>query len=103
LANENEGTKKKLVKGRHASAIKRARQTIKRNARNSARRSRVATFEKKVVVALKSKNLSEAKKSLVVLMKEMDKAAQKGVIHFKRAARRIGRLSKAIVQAELSK
>ena len=102
MSNEKDA-KKKLVKGRHLSAIKRARQSVKRAARNSAIKSRVRTYEKKVITAIQTKDLSSAKKGLISLMSEMDKAAQKGAIHYKRSARRIGRLSKAIVQAELGK
>ncbi len=95
MANENSG-KKKLVKGRHMSAIKRQRQNVKRNARNSARKSAVRTAEKSVLSAIKDGDAKAAQTALVSYMSDIDKAAQKGVIHFKRAARRVSRLSTQI-------
>lgn len=93
---KKEKTKKKLVKGRHASAIKRARQNVKRKARNTSTVSRVTTFEKKVAAAITGKDIKAAQEALVGFMSEVDRAAQKGVVHFKRAARRVSRLSKQI-------
>ena len=95
MANEN-SAKKKLVKGRHMSAIKRQRQSIKRNERNSARKSSVRTSEKKVITAIQAGKADEAKSSLVAFMSAMDTAAQKGVYHVNRAARRVSRLSKQV-------
>lgn len=88
--------KKKLVKGRHASAIKRARQALRRQSRNVTWQSRVKTFEKKVVAAIQKKDAKLAKDALVEFMSNMDKAAQKGAVQVKRAARRISSLSKQI-------
>lgn len=90
----NEAGKKKSA--RHASAVKRARQTIKRTARNSSIKSSVQTFEKKVLIAIKSGKADDAKTALKAFMSTMDKAAQKGVVHLKRASRRVGRLSKQV-------
>lgn len=95
MANDTQaGAKKKGA--RHLSALKRARQALKRKARNSATKSRVKTFEKHVLKAIQTKNVDEAKKALQVFMSEADRAAQKGIVHFKRAARRISRLSKQV-------
>ncbi len=88
--------KKKLVKGRHLSAIKRARQNLRRQARNVTWQSRAKTFEKKVVAAIQKKDAKLAKDALVEFMSQIDKAAQKGAVHVKRAARRIGRLSRQV-------
>jgi small subunit ribosomal protein S20 len=100
LANDKEtadkGKKKKLVKGRHASAIKRARASLRRRDRNVTWQSRVKTLEKKVVVAIQKKDAKLAKDALVQFMSNVDKAAQKGAVHFKRAARRISSLSRQI-------
>ncbi len=101
MANENaaEGAKtpkKKLVKGRHLSAIKRARQSLKRQSRNVTWTSRAKTFEKKVAAAVQKKDAKMAKEALVEFMRQIDKAAQKGAVHVKRAARRISRLSRQV-------
>ena len=94
------GAKKKLVKGRHMSAIKRARQSLKRHARNVTWASRVKTFEKKVLTAISKKDAKLAREALVEFMKNIDKAAQKGAVHVKRAARRISRISKQVAQIQ---
>ena len=78
------------------SAIKRDRQNEKRAARNSAIKSRVTTFEKRVLTAIKSQDKKEAPAALQTFMSEMDRAAQKGAIHVKRASRRIASLSRQI-------
>lgn len=88
--------KTKLVKGRHKSAQKRARQSLLRAARNVTWRSQAKTIEKRVVAALQKKDVAEAKKALVVFMSTIDKAAQRGAVHVRRAARRIGSLSRQI-------
>lgn len=97
MANDKASTeKKKLVKGRHLSAMKRARQAQKRHTRNVSWQSRVKTFEKKVLVAIQKKDPKIAKDALVEFMSQIDKAAQKGAVHVKRAARRISSLSKQV-------
>jgi small subunit ribosomal protein S20 len=88
--------KKKLVKGRHLSAMKRARQSITRRDRNVTWQSRAKTFEKKVLTAIQKKDAKLAKIALVEFMSQIDKAAQKGAVHVKRAARRISRLSQQV-------
>ncbi len=95
MSNENKD-KKKLVKGRHLSAIKRARQSKRLATRNTGRKSQVKTFEKKVIKALQDKDLKAAQAALQIFMSEADRAAQKGIIHFRKAARRIGSLSRQI-------
>ncbi len=86
----------KKKSARHASAVKRARQTIKRQARNTSTKNQVRTFEKKVLAAIQSGKADDAKKALQAFMSNMDRAAQKGVVHVKRAARRVSRLSKQV-------
>lgn len=99
----NEKTAKKLIKGRHASAIKRHRQNLKRKARNASRRSQVRTSEKKVLTAIRDGSVKAAHSALALFMSEIDKAAQKGVVHVNRAARRISSLSKQVQQLETTK
>ncbi len=97
-AKEGAAPKKKLVKGRHRSAMKRARQSIKHAERNAAWKNQAKTFEKRVVAAIQKKDVSEAKKALIVFMSAIDKAAQRGAVHVRRAARRIGSLSKQVAR-----
>ena len=87
---------KKKKSARHASALKRARQNTVRQARNTSTKNKVKTFEKKVLAAIKSGKKEDAAEALKLFMSNVDRAAQKGVVHVKRAARRIGRLSKQV-------
>jgi small subunit ribosomal protein S20 len=78
------------------SAIKRNRQNIKRRARNRMRRSRMRTFEKKADALLAEGNQVEAAEAVLAAIREIDKAAQKGIIHRNNAARRKSRLVKRL-------
>ncbi|ACI53274.1 ribosomal protein S20 [Gluconacetobacter diazotrophicus PA1 5] len=85
-----------------ASARKRIRQNERRNARNTARVSRMRTFVKKVEAAIASGNKDEATAALRAAQPEMQRASGKGVIHANTVARKISRLSariKSIVAA----
>ena len=79
-----------------ASARKRIRQTDTRTARNSARKSRMRTFVKKVETALASGDKTVAAQALRDAQPEMQRASGKGVIHANTVARKISRLSARI-------
>jgi small subunit ribosomal protein S20 len=76
----------------HASAAKRARQSIKRSARNNASRSRVRTAERKVLSLLTDpKKAAEAlSEAFSVIQKS------KSVLHRNAIKRRMSRLAKAV-------
>jgi len=76
-----------------ASARKRIRQTETRTARNTARRSRMRTFLKKVETAIASGDKSQAAEALRMAQPELQRAAGKGVIHANTVARKLSRLS----------
>lgn len=80
----------------HKSALKRHRQSLKRQARNRTVKTRVKNAVKAVRVAIQAKDMAKAQEALVVANSVLDKAASKGVIHKKNAARRISRLTKAV-------
>lgn len=61
--------------------------------RNQAIKSRVKTFVKKVIAAVESNNVDEAKAALSVSFKELDKAVTKGVLKKNTASRTKSRLS----------
>ena len=61
--------------------------------RNQAIKSRVKTFVKKVLLAVESNNVGEAKTALSVSFKELDKAVTKGVLKKNTASRTKSRLS----------
>ena len=71
----------------HTSAIKRHKQSIKRNARNRAARTRVKNVVKEVRAAIQAQNKEDAQKALQTATSTLDKIAGKGVIHWKKAAR----------------
>ncbi len=79
-----------------ASARKRIRQNEVRSARNTARRSRVRTFIKKVETAIASGDKAQAAAALRAAQPEMQRATGKGVAHANTVARKISRLSKRI-------
>ncbi len=80
----------------HKSAIKRHKQSLARAARNRAARSRVKNSVKAVRAAIQAKDTEAAGQALVKATSVLDKAATKGSIHWKQAARKISRLSKAV-------
>lgn len=92
---------------KNLSAMKRARQAEKRNLRNTAVRSAVKTIIKKVESAISSGNKEDAGKTLIDVIRTLDKAASKGVIHRNTASRKISRLTRKVnalsPQADLSK
>ncbi|GAN53452.1 30S ribosomal protein S20 [Tanticharoenia sakaeratensis] len=76
-----------------ASARKRIRQNERRNARNTARMSRMRTFIKKVELAISSGDKTQAAEALRAAQPEMQRAVGKGVVHANTISRKISRLS----------
>lgn len=75
------------------SAEKRHRQSLKRNARNTAVKSEVKTAIKKAREAITSGDATKAKDALKHATSLLNKAASKGVLHVRNAQRRVARLS----------
>ena len=80
----------------HKSAIKRHKQSLNRAARNRAARTRVKNAIKDVRAAIQGKDKSLADTSLTVATSVLAKAAGKGAMHWKKAARKLSRLSRAV-------
>lgn len=78
------------------SARKRIRQNERRNARNTARTSRMRTFVKKVETAIAGGDRAAATEALRAAQPEMQRAVIKGVAHLNTVARKISRLSARI-------
>jgi small subunit ribosomal protein S20 len=78
------------------SALKRIRQNEKRRSYNRMYRSRARTFVKKARVAQASGDLQTAEQATLQALKELDRAASRGVIHWRNAARRKSRLMKQL-------
>ena len=75
------------------SAKKRARQAVKRNARNSSARSMLRTSIKKVVNAIAAKDKSGAEAAYKAAEPVMDRYASRGLIHKNKASRHKSRLT----------
>jgi small subunit ribosomal protein S20 len=78
------------------SARKRIRQNIVRTARNTARKSRMRTFIKKVEMAIAGGDNQAARAALQAAQPEMQRAAGKGVIHKNTVARKLSRMTARI-------
>ena len=83
----------------HKSAIKRARQNIKRRLRNRMTMSVYRTELKKFITMMSENNMEDAKKLLPSLHKIIDKTRSKGVIHKNNAARKKSRLDAMLNKA----
>jgi small subunit ribosomal protein S20 len=81
---------------RHASAVKRNRQNLKRRARNRGVQARVRTEIRKLREIVAGGDQAAAEAELRVAVKDLNKAATKGVIHRNAASRRIARLSRHV-------
>ncbi|QIE55886.1 30S ribosomal protein S20 [Pikeienuella piscinae] len=75
------------------SAKKRARQIVRRTEVNTARRSRIRTFVRKVEEAIASGDSAAAKTALQTAQPEIMRGATKGVLHANTASRKISRLA----------
>lgn len=81
------------------SQVKRNRQTLKRQERNKAVRSKMRTQTKSVVAAA-TEGSDDVEAKLRLAVKQIDKAANKGIIHKNTAARRKSRLMKQLNQMQ---
>ena len=84
-------TNQYLVMDRHLQQIKRERQDKKRRASNIAQMSKLKTAIKKVVSAT---NHEKAEVDYRIAVKQIDKAASKGLIKKNTAARRKSRITR---------
>ncbi|HCQ71044.1 MAG: 30S ribosomal protein S20 [Alphaproteobacteria bacterium] len=80
----------------HASALKRVRRNKRRADINTARRSRIRTFLRKVEEAIASGDKAAADTALKNAQPEIMRGAAKGLFHKNLAARKVSRLSARI-------
>jgi small subunit ribosomal protein S20 len=80
----------------HPSALKRHRQSEKRRLRNRAIKTRLRHLVREVRTAVSATDAEAAAKSLANATRALDKAATKGVLHRRNAARRIARLARVV-------
>jgi len=81
---------------RNPSAMKRVRQTEKRRMRNAHVKSTVKTATKRADSGIASGNIDEAREKVLLAAQTIAKAAAKGVLHKRTAARRISRLTRRL-------
>ena len=75
------------------SAKKRIKVTKAKTLRNTMIKSALKTTIKKFETAVANKNVEEAKANYTVVVKALDMAANKGIIHKTKAARKKSRLA----------
>ena len=80
----------------HKSALKRAKQNLDRRMRNRSTRTRIKKVVKEMRLAADETTKETAAQKLDAAKSTIDKAAKKGVIHKKTAARKISRLSRLV-------
>ena len=81
---------------RNPSAMKRARQNVKRRALNQSRKTRVKRLVRDVRQAVAANNLEEAQAALQKAVPVISRVAGKGTLHWRAAARKISRLTKQV-------
>lgn len=74
----------------------------RRTERNLPVKSLLRTETKKFIALLASKKLDEAKKQLIKVSSELDKACSKGIIHKNTASRKKSRLAKKLNSAKIN-
>ena len=80
----------------HKSALKRNKQSKEKRLRNRNVKSNLKTTMKAVSAALEEKDPKKAQEVLSQVTPVINKAASKGVIHKKNAARKISRLTRKV-------
>jgi len=78
------------------SAAKRHRQNLKARERNKAVKTRIKNVTKAVHQAVNQQDADQASRAIQKAASTLDKAAQKRVIHWKKAARKISRLNRMV-------
>ncbi len=78
---------------KNASALKRSRQNLKRKIRNVSVKSELKTIEKRCINMIKAGKKDEAIEFFKFVVKKLDTAARKRIIHKNKAARKKSRLN----------
>lgn len=82
------------------SAKKRAKQTIVKQGRNYAVRSKLHTAIKKVETLVKDKKVEEAEKSLPETYRQIDMAVKKNIVHPNNGSRKKSYVSRLVKRAK---
>ncbi len=81
---------------RRKTSIKKTRADKKKHLRNVTVKQELKKSLKKFQVLLQAKNLEEAKKTLISLFSQLDKAAKKNIIHPSTSNRKKSRLMRKL-------
>ena len=81
---------------RHASAMKAHRQSVKRNLRNREIKKGIRLAVRAVTAAASAKDTAKLGELMSAAASAIDKAAQRGTIHWKTAARKKSRIAKRL-------
>lgn len=80
----------------HKSAIKRHKQSLHHALRNRIQKTRIKNSIKKVHAAIAEKDVDKAQNALSEASSVLARAASKGAVHWKKAARKISRTARAV-------
>ena len=88
----------KLKTGRHTSAIKQHRKSLRQASHNRTILKNIRLLAKQFEASLVQKKIDEAKKLLTQCFSAWDKATKSGVVHDNAASRKKARLSSKLHQ-----
>jgi len=86
----------------HKSALKRVRQSEIIRVRNMGYKTRVKNAVKEVRTAVAENSTEQAKENLIKAVSIIQKTSSKGVIHKRKASRKISRLTRQVNQLSSS-
>jgi small subunit ribosomal protein S20 len=85
-----------------SSEEKRYRQSLRRQARNQATKSKIKTLIKKVLTAATGTDPQNTEEQLRTAVSSIHKAGRKRVLHPNTAARRVARLSRLVHRGKIA-
>jgi small subunit ribosomal protein S20 len=94
ISSDSKITLKECILANHKSALKRAKQNEIRRIRNKSVKTRIKNVIKDLKLAIDGESKETVPEKLNATKSAIDKAAKKGVIHRRTAARKTSRLSK---------
>ncbi len=86
----------------HKSALKRNRQNVKRNARNTGYRTQVKNLTKKVLAAVEEKDQAKAEAAMKEAARTISQVGGTSVLHRRAASRKISGVAKKVSQLSVA-
>ncbi len=93
----------KLKTGRHTSALKANRKSVKNRWANMSKKDSVKDITKELLAAITAKDAAKAKEVLPKVMSAWTRLGSSNVVHHATASRKIGRLSAAVQKLSSAK